>query len=893
MDVVNFTSVRKRALEMSDVIPIAKGAAVRILLPFIKIALELVESKKIARREKEEPGIAQGSRAQFRTLSKTSMQQTTRTVGLDLRSLRSRRSSSISNDRASLSITSLPFPPAVDPDPAYIAPSSASQIVTGDHESTLEEGDEEEETGGLGPMNALVAPDALGLVNAFLDQLLYSFLASSRSTSIVSLRPAVTEVLKPRLAKDAIACADAELQEFLGGEDDDDLSAFHHGTELRGHWDLNMIWRRTRLRCMVYTRLGDLEEEDEEMWVERENLAHKADGRNRLSRDLGVVSPAAAIFLTSILEFIGEQVLLVSGKVAYTRFEARRRQEKHSVASVFNIQRPSVEVVDIEKLAVNTTFGRLWRSWKKKVRPPSITSQRPSSREFLLRPASSMSTSGSRSRKTSIGETRELHPDSDALRRPSPADMEMTREAAAVPLPATTDNESVIEESRVHIPDSRRDLERPRSMMAASDACLTADQLNGERMTGALSSKHALLRRDRSSSLPHLASREYVSPQASLFLTPREGPPLVTSQGSPGGYPRYDADLAAVATTYDGAILPDQGVTRDSEDEALYPSSISTQTKAGTEMRNLDDGSDELATASDEYRPANEAIPSDSAKDRKRSPFPKPATARTFSATDGTIEKTKIQQQIPSQVESRLESMRMQGYTAGNASLDNRANEDFTLRSFDDKAPQSNNPESEDAPADFKSPVSYVNYGQLDGASSATRDLSATKYGSIPRSHPDNTTNSSYPVSNQSPTFGQAKLPTKVPDIRKQLPPVSTSVERAAVQRVSPSPGSALESPTGRTSTSSSRDHRPIHTSGSNTSQKAAKVRDFAGRGSTDTNRQFTVSRASSEGSGSIVKTPKVDETQRSFEQLINSDETIQYTLTPQSVREMDVSDDL
>lgn len=37
------------------------------------------------------------------------------------------------------------------------------------------------------------------------------------------------------------------------------------------------------------------------------------------------------------------------------------------------------------------------------------------------------------------------------------------------------------------------------------------------------------------------------------------------------------------------------------------------------------------------------------------------------------------------------------------------------------------------------------------------------------------------------------------------------------------------------------------------------------------------------------MRTPKV-EAQQSFEQLMKSDETIQYTLTPRSVREMDVS---
>ncbi|KAL8956104.1 MAG: hypothetical protein Q9193_006275, partial [Seirophora villosa] len=207
------------------------------------------------------------------------MQRLSTQEGLDRPAPRPQRSSSISIDRASLSVGALPFPPAVSPDPAYIAPSSASQIVTGDHDPSLEE-DEEGAMVDMGATNARVAPNALSLVNAFLDQLLYSFLASSRSTSIAALRPAVTEVLKPRLAKDALASADTELQEFLGGEDFDELSVFQPGTEPRGDWDLNTIWRRTRLRCMVYTRLGDLEEEDEELWIERENIGHKADGRD-------------------------------------------------------------------------------------------------------------------------------------------------------------------------------------------------------------------------------------------------------------------------------------------------------------------------------------------------------------------------------------------------------------------------------------------------------------------------------------------------------------------------------------------------------------------------------------------------------------------------------------
>ncbi|KAL8833145.1 MAG: hypothetical protein Q9170_004477, partial [Blastenia crenularia] len=834
------------------------------------------------------------------------MQQFTRPNGLDRPQLRSQRSSSISNDRASLTVASLPFPPAVRPDPVYIVPTSASQIVTGDHEATLGE----EETGGTdwqGPANTVVAPNALALVNSFLDQLLYSFLASSRSTSIASLRPSVTEVLKPRLAQDAIASADAELQEFLGDEEDNDLSVYQRGLEPRGEWDLNNIWRKTRLRCMVYTRLGDLEETDEEIWIERESLDHSEDGHNRLSRDLGVVSPAAAIFLTSILEFIGEQVLLIAGKAAYSRFETRRRQEKHSSASVIIVQRPSVEVVDIEKLAVNTTFGRLWRSWKKKVRSPSITSQRPSSREMLLRPTSSMSTGGSRSPKANLGEAGDQTSTPGTFRRPSTAeDRERASEAAAVPLPATTDDTSEVGEPRVHVwGPSRNFQERPHSMMVPSDADMTTQPRDEARAMGDLDTRRRQLQRNRSSSLPQLRSRELLSPQESFFITPGEDALLNKEQSSTNSYFRNDANPSAVSTMYDGVILQDQDVIDGIKGKELDQPELSASEKARMAMQEMDESLDEMARATNKHRSSDEEAPADFSPysrrafskdrtdDQMRPSFAEQNHTQGSSPPNGMANVRKVNQELPSRVETRLDSKRMQGRATENVSLENRetpivestsrqtseyAENTKRYHIADSEASQSGDGEEEDVPAELRSQFAHANY----------EDPNISRYGSSPRFYPESTINTSYGVPNQSPTFGQSKLPAKVSDIRKQLPPVSTGVERAAVQRVSPSPGGALDSPTNRTSTSSSRDIRPLRTSGSINSQRASKSKSLMGRESSDTNRPFVVSRTSSEGSTSVVRTPKIDETQRSFEQLIKSDETIQYTLTPQSVRGTD-----
>ncbi|KAL8973385.1 MAG: hypothetical protein Q9197_002374 [Variospora fuerteventurae] len=779
------------------------------------------------------------------------MQRLSATDRLERPSIRPQRSSSISVDRASLSVGSLPFPPAVDPEPAYIAPSSASQIVTGDHDPSLDE-DEEGEMGGMGATNVRVAPNALSLVNAFLDQLLYSFLASSRSTSIVALRPAVTEVLKPRLAKDAITSADTELQEFLGGEDFDELSIFQPGTEPRGNWDLNTVWRRTRLRCMVYTRIGDLEEEDEEMWIERENIGYKADGRNRLSRDLGPVLPTSAIFLTSILEFIGEEVLRLSGKAAYTRFEARRRQERHSWANALGSERLSVEVVDIEKLAVNTTFGRLWRSWKKKVRSPSTASQRPGSRERPLRAASSLSSSEPRSRKASIGESGAHSPDASFPRRLLTAeDRERTSEAAAVPLPPTRDGASEAEgtgASTLAFGPDRKD--RPHSMVMASNPSHYPRQLNVNRATNDMSGRPELLQHRRSSSLPHLASRQHPFAQTSFLFRTREGP----SQQAPGGHVRSRSDGAAVTPMYDGVIEDEADTKGIDGDEAAGPFSIAPE----QEMRYLDDGLNSLAEASVGHpHPKEQAFVTTATSDVYD------IGTRSLARENGTVHN----------------NLTMQGLSDENATLDNR-------ETSDGESGISGQDLSKDVPVSYSrlgDPISYHNHDPADEATTAAGAFGTQSNGPIPTSAAVAAENASSAAPTSSPTFAQAQVPRKVSDIRKQLPAVSTGVERAGVQRMSVSAGSVIESPNGRTSTSSSRDIGALHPLGSSASQKAGKLNGLVARDSVD---------APSEGSGSTaVRTPRLDEAQNSFEQLIQSDETIQYTLTPRSVREMDPPD--
>lgn len=277
------------------------------------------------------------------------------------------RTQSISSDRPStVGHGFVSIPVSVSPQPAFIAASAASQIVTNDHDSHADTWYDES---GMIPAGetAIVSNPALQLVNSFLDQLLFNFLQLSKATTLSALRPAVTEVLKPKLAKDAINNADEELQEYLGGADEEDY-VLPQGADPSRDWDLELVWKRTRLRCMVYSSLGDMEEEDEDIYMEQENLEIGAD--EQIS---DVISPAVAIFLTSVLEYMGELTLTVAGQAAYHRvranFEKELKDGSRTMADIAD--RIVVEEGDMERVALDRTLGRLWRGWKKRIRVPS------------------------------------------------------------------------------------------------------------------------------------------------------------------------------------------------------------------------------------------------------------------------------------------------------------------------------------------------------------------------------------------------------------------------------------------------------------------------------------------------------------------------------------------
>ncbi|KAK7542126.1 uncharacterized protein J3D65DRAFT_201415 [Phyllosticta citribraziliensis] len=281
-------------------------------------------------------------------------------------SLRSSRPGSVSSDQQSIlspsSAASLLVPAPREPPPAYVAVAAASQIVT-DHQNAKVIDELGPTADAVPAESARVSEEALSLLNSFLDALIYSVLGTARSPSITAIRPAILDVLKPRLAREAMSTADDELSGLLAGDEDEEFPEGHDGSE----FGLDAVFTRTRLRIMVYTRLGELEDEDEERFL-AEDQDMNVDLDQGLPHERNLVSWAAAIFLTSVVEYVAEQTLVVAGQAAFTRVRSKRKRSNAGNADEAATERVIVHEHDMEKVALNSALGRLWRTWKKALR---------------------------------------------------------------------------------------------------------------------------------------------------------------------------------------------------------------------------------------------------------------------------------------------------------------------------------------------------------------------------------------------------------------------------------------------------------------------------------------------------------------------------------------------
>ena len=196
----------------------------------------------------------------------------------------------------------------------------------------------------------------------------------------------------------------------------------------------------------VYTRLGDIEEEDALEIIEREQLDERGGQHRRFSSRSSSITPAGAIFLTSIIEYLGEQALYHAGVLAENRLSGAHSHPHEDSADANTLPGPAtgsrmVEEIDVRRLGREGPLARIWRNWRRPLRSPQDSVGRP----FSPSTTSPSEYGGSRrGSATPVGTI--LHQNTAKSGQPT--------EPAQIPLPMSDNDVNEIE-----IPGLARDIE--------------------------------------------------------------------------------------------------------------------------------------------------------------------------------------------------------------------------------------------------------------------------------------------------------------------------------------------------------------------------------------------------------------------------------------------------
>ncbi|KAK1829105.1 hypothetical protein QBC39DRAFT_415086 [Podospora conica] len=834
------------------------------------------------------------------------------------------RAQSTSSDRPSTIAYSFMSPPlTVSPEAAFIAASAASQIVTNDHDSHADAWYDQH---GLEPSGdaAAVSPAALQLVNNFLDQLLFNFLAIARSTSLSTLRPAVSEVLKPKLAKDAINLADEELREYLGGDDEDLDEQSPADPVSPRDWDLELAWKRTRLRCMVYSSLGDMEEEDEDFYMEQGHL--DAAG----ARPSEVVSPAVAIFLTSIMEFMGETALIVAGQAAYHRMRTKHEKDlRDGLRSPSEpVERITVEELDMERVALDRTLGRLWRAWKKKIRSPGLNMDQRMARSFSRESAAGQirSPSSFTGEHTLAEDVTEALPEDQLEVADEVAELEGCVAPASIPLPmGERDVDEIEVPGLAYYSDDETEAEeedfvptRPKSWMAfaarVQDPNATPTQTQPQPET------HLFVPRKRSNSVPTRAA----PPLRSLFVEVEASASeaddettvdeLVdeTPELSPRSAENEDEEAAIIgqALTTQGDYVEEPEYLSDDEVVIEEP-----QIMISSRVSIAGSGRSSSPSASERGKPAaiitNLPLRTPSIRSaRLIDVAPRsPAVASRRSSADATESVRQVSTSrmsggtTPPIIEERMRrspdsmsAFRAPAFKSG-LSETHSISEAEEVNGADDSAPNS----AVYSATSLRPEIATV-YEEQPQLLAPSR----TGFGSVAQRAPTSapadppapqpvtkvTILSSTPTTYYDDVPEQKPEPPRKPAAQTRPQPVTPTntsfgvtqppvPERSAVRQ---SPSQAHPSTIGQVYVERSRNRSPSEPAAPRPHESPASVRQQHTSGS---NSSASTSRLKPVRTSEETTRSRKD-VARNFEELIHSDETIQYTLTPESMRDID-----
>ncbi|KAK2791047.1 hypothetical protein FQN51_002257 [Onygenales sp. PD_10] len=805
------------------------------------------------------------------------------------------RSVSLTGDLHS-PLQSMLSPPLANPEPQFIAATSAAQIVSADQ--NLNGVDP-----SAGTVGASVSPASLAQLNRFLDNLLFNILMTAKSTNLSAIRPALAEVLKPRLAKEVISAADEELSEYMGGGEDEELSDFRGGREPAGRFELERSWKLTRLRCMVYTRLGDMEEEDEDEHLQREGLSETDSGPGRFSNYIGHITPAAAIFLTSILEYIGEHALIIAGEAASTRAASgRSSRARDEQPDTIDGDILVVEEMDMEKLALNSTLGRLWRTWRKNVRGPALS--RTLSRESMLRRG--LFPRGN-SRQSSIGTVEE--PSLEEISQENASTGEEIN-PADIPLPLSENDVDEIEvpgfTSQLAIAVQARSF-RPRSLF------LSGSELASPTSTGSISpvavrgDSQERRSHSRSRSLPSspFAQRAPMNLQTSpnhAFSTREEQDQLETmieddelrgeAPNPPEIPPRSKQrqDLAGVGEDVesDNSEFLGSAPTSRLHSPRLEIAQVH-HIERTSEVNQEETASPTQHTQHQIARPSVVSVSSPVDR-RKQEVYDTTQTSYLASTEEEEEEEEQVRSTHQPREDKQVIRTSSNRMDANNVQQKESPRESIVETSFVAQPNKSTFQPPRHAPPQQPPQNSAGTPDQEHPYSSRTQRSGSIRSRQSPSGESDKSGAGTHSQRNPTSSIGG----NTTPRYAQPGSAVSTGSERAAVQRVTPPPPSTPRDSSSRprrsVSIGSHRDKRP-KTSGSATSQVSNKLKGLVGWQAGESDRQFPLpTRTSTETTGTLSRFADSAPEPADLDLLIQSDETIHYTLTPRNMREMEDS---
>ncbi|CAG8639109.1 1416_t:CDS:2 [Funneliformis caledonium] len=166
-----------------------------------------------------------------------------------------------------------------------------------------------------------ISSEALLAINNLLDEFLYFLVDSARSLDLVKIKLAIGQVLPTSLGKNAVQEAELELKTYVESGNSDHTK---EKTIEITPFPLQKVFEQFRLRCQFFSTLGE----------------RGADDRDRdtvpdLYSSEGIhIAPSLAIYLTAVLEYVGEYILILVAKASEKQgVEVARAQEVYSALS--------------------------------------------------------------------------------------------------------------------------------------------------------------------------------------------------------------------------------------------------------------------------------------------------------------------------------------------------------------------------------------------------------------------------------------------------------------------------------------------------------------------------------------------------------------------------------